>query len=310
MDGCTYVDNDVPVELGSRIVVKKDNIRHQRPIGIRQSRRGDSRDARCVGEDPFALSCDVVFWYRYVCRSTHNGHMAADKKFDVQAIAKSGLNRALESQYPVAVANVERLRRVHPEKSPAELISFLNKVYLGAVTTTGAGAGAAAIVPNAWLQVPVAVADLLTFLETSVLYTLSVAEIYGVDAEDVERRRFLVLAALLGNSAMNAAVDPLLARTTPYWSKKIVQAIPISSIKAANKVLGPNFITKYGTRQGILVLGKQVPLFIGVGIGAGGNHLFGRFVIKAVRKNLGTPPTSWESVEPEDLIVVDDSIED
>ncbi|WP_426186089.1 hypothetical protein [Microbacterium sp. TWP3-1-2b2] len=236
--------------------------------------------------------------------------MAGEKKFNPQALAEAGLNKALEAQYPFAVDNVARLRRVHPNKSPAELISLLNTFYLGAVTTTGAGAGAAAIVPNGWLQVPVAVADLLTFLEASVVYTLSVGEIYGVDVEDVERRRFLVMAALLGNSAMTATVDPLLARTAPYWGKKIVQKIPMPAIRAANKVLGPNFITKYGTRQGILVLGKQIPMFIGVGIGAGGNHLFGRFVIKAMRKNLGAPPVSWDVREPEQLVVVEDRIEE
>ena len=146
--------------------------------------------------------------------------MVAEKKFNPQSMVKAGLNTALEAQYPLAVENVARLRRVHPDKSPKEMVSFLNKVYLSAVTATGAGSGAAAIVPNFWLQAPVAVADLLTFLEASVLYTLSIAEVYGVDVEDIERRRFLVLTALLGNSAMTATIDPLLARSAPYWAKK------------------------------------------------------------------------------------------
>ncbi|MBT9605749.1 hypothetical protein [Microbacterium sp.] len=230
--------------------------------------------------------------------------MAVEKKLTPQALVKAGLNKALEAQYPIAVENVARLRRVHPDKSPAELISFLNKVYLGAVTTTGAGAGAAAIVPNGWVQVPVAAADLLTFLEASVLYVLSVAEVYGVDVEDAERRKFLVMAALIGNSATAAVVEPLLGRTAPYWGKKIVQAIPMTVIDAANKVLGPRFITKYGAKQGVLVLGKQIPMAIGVVIGAGGNHAFGWLIIKAARKNLGAPPTSWDERGEEELIVV------
>ena len=200
--------------------------------------------------------------------------MPVEKKFDPQAIVKAGLNTALEAQYPLAVENVARLRRVHPDKSPAELISYLNKIYLAAVTMTGAGAGAAAIVPNGWVQVPVALVDLATFLEASVLYTLSVAEIHGLDVEDIERRRFLVTSVLIGNAAATTALEPLIGRTAPYWGKKIVQSIPMQAIDAANKVLGPRFITKYGTKQGVLVLGKQIPLFIGVGIGAGGNHLF------------------------------------
>ena len=219
---------------------------------------------------------------------------AALGKIDIQAAVKTGLNKALEVQYPLAVENVARLRRVNPGKSPAELISYLNAIYLSAVTTTGAGAGAAAIVPNGWVQVPVAIVDLITFLEASILYTLSVAEIHGLDIEDVERRRFLVTSVLVGNTAATAALEPLIGRTAPYWGKKIVQSIPMSAINKANSILGPRFVTKYGTKQGVLVLGKQIPLFIGVGIGAAGNHLFGWFVIKAAGKILGPPPESWD----------------
>lgn len=227
--------------------------------------------------------------------------LVADKKFDPQTLVKATLSKALGAQYPLAVDNVARLRRVHPDKSPGELITYLKMVYLGAVTVSGAGAGAAAIVPNGWVQVPVAVADLLTFLEASVLYTLSVAEIHGMDVEDVERRRFLVTAVLIGNTAATTLTEPLIGRTAPYWGKKVVQSIPMSVIDTANKVLGPRFVTKYGTKQGVLVLGKQIPYFIGVGIGAGGNHVFGWFVIKSAGKILGPLPKSWDDLSEEDI---------
>lgn len=228
-----------------------------------------------------------------VATHSHNCLVAEDKKFDTGAVAKAGLKKALDVQQPLAVANVGRLRRIHPDKSPAELISYLNKWYLGVVTATGAGAGAAAIVPNGFVQVPVALGEFLSFLEASVLYALSVAEIHGLDVEDVERRAFLVTAVLLGNAAATTTLDPLIDRTAPYWGKKAVESIPMSVINKANKVLGPRFVTKWGTKQGVLVLGKQVPFFIGVGIGAGGNHLFGRSIITATHKFLGPPPASW-----------------
>lgn len=220
--------------------------------------------------------------------------MAETKKLDPRALVKAGFDKALEAQYPLAVENVERLRRVHPDKSPADLLSHVNKIYLGAVASTGACAGAAAAVPNGWVQVPAAFADLLAFLEASVLYTLSVAEIHGLDVEDVERRRLLVMSVLVGNSAATATLEPLIGRSVPYWGRQIVKAIPMSAVDKANKVLGPRFVTKYGTKQGVLVLGKQVPLFVGAGIGAGGNGLFGWLIVKAARKILGPPPESWK----------------
>ena len=42
----------------------------------------------------------------------------------------------------------------------------------------------------------------------------------------------------------------------------------MSVVLKANKVLGPWFITKYGAKQGVLVLSKQIPLGIGIGVGA------------------------------------------
>lgn len=219
--------------------------------------------------------------------------MADERERDRKLLVSRVFNKALEMQYPLAAENVARLRRVHPDKSPVELIKYLDRVYLGAVATTGAGAGAAAIVPNGWVQVPVAAAELATFLEASVLYALSVAEVHGVHAEDIERRRLLVMAVLIGDSAVKKAVEPVIGRTAPYWGKAIVNRIPNSTIKAVNKLLGPRFITKYGTKQGILVLGKQIPMFIGVGVGAVGNGAFGWFVIRSARKILGPPPRGW-----------------
>lgn len=207
------------------------------------------------------------------------------------------MERALDAQRPSALAYVARLRRVHPGKSPAELSKILSGWYLTAVTGTGATAGAAAIVPNGWVQVPVAVADLATFLEASVFYTLAQAEIHGLHPEDLERRRLLVTAVLIGDSTAAAALKPILGKTVPYWGREIVKRIPMSTINAANKILGPRFITKYGVKQGALVLGKQIPLGIGVIVGAVGNHAFGWFIIGSARKILGPAPSSWAHLD-------------
>lgn len=215
------------------------------------------------------------------------------RKLDPRALVKASFDKALEAQYPLAVENVARLRRVHPDRSPEDLLSYLTKIYLGAVAGAGAGAGAAAAVPNGWVQVPAAFAHLLAFLEAAVLYTLSVSEVHGLD---VERRRLLVTSVLVRNSAATATLEPLIGRSVPYWGRQIVKAIPMSAVNKANKVLGPRFVTKYGTKQGLLVLGKQVPLFIGAGIGAGGNGLFGWLIVKASRRVLGPPPESWNEL--------------
>ena len=171
----------------------------------------------------------------------------------------------------------------------------MNKIYLGAVAASGVGAGAAAAVPNGNIQIPAALAELLVFLEASVLYTLSVAEVHGLSTEDIERRRLLVMSVLLGDAAASATLEPILARSVPYWGRQIVKAIPMSTINKMNKVMGPRFITKYGTKQGLVVLGIQLPFLIGSAVGGAGNGLFGWFVVKAAKRILGPPPETWDA---------------
>ncbi|MEU1791698.1 hypothetical protein ABZ553_38665 [Streptomyces sparsogenes] len=212
------------------------------------------------------------------------------KAEDAKKMLQQALDKALVAQQPLARKHVERLRRVHPDDTPQGLIRRLDRYYLAGITASGGASGAAGIVPGA--GIPTALADTMVFTEASVLYTLSLAEVHGIHPEDFERRKLLVLTVLLGDGAVRV-LDKAIGRTGPYWARRIVNAIPMSAINRVNKVLGPRFITKYGTKQGVLVLSKQVPLGIGAALGAGGNHLFGRLTIKSARAIFGQPPSSW-----------------
>ncbi|GAA2511216.1 hypothetical protein GCM10010406_54430 [Streptomyces thermolineatus] len=212
------------------------------------------------------------------------------KADDAKSLIQQALDKALVAQQPLARKNVERLRRVHPDDTPQELIRRLDRYYLAGITVSGGASGAAGIVPGA--GIPTALADVTVFTEASVLYTLSLAEVHSLHPEDFERRKLLVLTVLLGDRAVRA-LDKVIGRTGPHWARRIVNAIPMSAINRANKVLGPRFITKYGTKQGVLVLSKQVPLGLGAAIGAGGNHVLGRLTIKSARAVFGQPPSNW-----------------
>lgn len=214
------------------------------------------------------------------------------KEFLSQAFEKS-----LTTQQPVATAEVARLRRVHPDKSPEEIIRILTLTYLVTVSAAGAASGATAVVPGA--GVPAALADLMAFTEASVLYTLSLAEVHGLNPEDTERRKLLVAAVLLGSSG-TSTLTKALERTGPHWAKQIVSAIPMSTVTRLNKILGYRFITKYGTKQGVLVLSKQVPLGIGAVLGAGGDYGFGWLTVASAKRIFGPPPVAWDSPTPAD----------
>jgi hypothetical protein len=232
----------------------------------------------------------------------------SDKKSALQKVphqAKAALekafNSAIKSQDSIAVENIARLRRVHPEKTPQELTQYLNKWYLGVVTTTGAAAGATAAVPNIAIQGTAAIAELALFLEASVLYVLSIAEINGLHTEDLERRKLLVASAFVGESIAKGFIEKGVGPVSQHLGKLIVSKIPRESIKAINKVLGPRFITITGTKTGTLVLTKQIPLFVGAALGAAGNHVFARMTVIATRKIVGPAPESWSNLRIPEL---------
>ena len=69
----------------------------------------------------------------------------------------------------------------------------------------------------------------------------------------------------------------------------------MARIHAVNKVLGRNFVTKYGTKQGILVLGRVIPFGIGAVIGGTANAIFSQGIITASDGAFGAPSQSWEN---------------
>ncbi|WP_284747723.1 hypothetical protein [Amycolatopsis sp. RTGN1] len=66
--------------------------------------------------------------------------------------------------------------------------------------------------------------------------------------------------------------------------------MPAGTLLKVNKVLGKNFVTKYGTKQGIIALGRVVPFGIGAAIGGGANAAL---AVRAARRAFGPAPEAW-----------------
>lgn len=198
------------------------------------------------------------------------------------------LDRAIEVQQPLVAAHIRRLRERHPDKSTRDLCKILERQYLAAVTGSGAAVGATAAAPGVGTATSLALSagETVTSLETVVLFVLSVAEIHGIHIADIERRRTLLLSILVGDGGATF-VGKAAERTGKHWGRLLVNSIPMSKINQVNRVLGARFVTKYGTKQGILVLGKAAPFGLGAGIGAAGNAVVGWYVVKGVRRAFG-----------------------
>ena len=140
--------------------------------------------------------------------------------------------------------------------------------------------------------------EVLSALELTTLFALSLAEIYGVPWDEIERRRTLVMGIMLGSSGAST-IPKVAERTGQHWAREIVAKVPTSTLRQINSVLGRNFVTKYGTKQGIIVLGQVMPFGFGAAIGGGGNALLGWGAIRAARRAFGEAPATWpEGLQP------------
>ncbi|MBV9315049.1 MAG: hypothetical protein JO100_15270 [Pseudonocardia sp.] len=208
-------------------------------------------------------------------------------------VLRVAVEHALRAQQPVVAAYIAKIRASKPNATPAEVIATLDKQYLIAVGGTGAAAGGAAVVPGIGTVTSLATgaAEAIAALDASVLYTLAVAEVHGLSLKDVERRRALVLAVILGEAGTK-----LMERVTggkTHWAKDLADVLPLPKLGPVNKILVRWFVRRYATRQGVLVFGRALPLGVGILVGAAGNMAIARGVIRSTERAFGPPPPHW-----------------
>lgn len=204
------------------------------------------------------------------------------------------LDKAIGMQAPLVRRNIARARQRNPEASPAEVVRALERMYVSALAGTGAAVGGTAAAPGVGTGVALALSagEALSSLELSTLFVLSVAEVHGVQPHEIERRRTLVMGILLGKSG-STTITKMAERTGQHWARHLVGKVPATSLKQINKVLGRHFITKYGTKQGIIVLGRVAPFGIGAVIGGTANATVAALSVRAARHAFGPAPEQW-----------------
>lgn len=204
------------------------------------------------------------------------------------------LDKAIDLQSPLVRKNIARARQRNPEATPAQVIRTLERMYVSALTGTGAAVGGTAAAPGVGTGVALALSagEALSSLELSTLFALSVAEVHGVPIDELERRRTIVMGILLGGSG-SATIASVAERTGQHWGRQVVAKVPVETLRQINRILGRNFVTKYGTKQGIIVLGRVAPFGIGAVIGGGANAAISALSVRASRRAFGPPPPSW-----------------
>jgi hypothetical protein len=204
------------------------------------------------------------------------------------------LDASLRVQQRIVVSHVTGIRAERPEATPREVVEELEALFLKAVTMAGAAVGGTAAVPGVGTiaALGLGAAEIVAFLEGATLFTLAVAHVHGIDVEDVERRRALVLTVLLGQSGREAVGKA--ARRLPGPIGSIVAGkLSTPTLRELNSGLMRTFLRRFAARQGALLFGRLAPFGIGAFIGGSGNRLLGRTVIRGAKETFGPPPRDW-----------------
>lgn len=216
-------------------------------------------------------------------------------KASARALA-SVIERSSRVQAPAAQAYVDRLRRADSGAGPAAVVSKLEKRYLAAVTAGGAAVGSAATLPGVGTlgALSAAAAETVVFLEATAFFSLALAAVHGIPTEHRERRRAMVLAVLVGDDSKRAIAELIgPGRTSGAWLSEGVASMPMPALSRLNSRLLKYAVKRYTLRRGALLFGKLLPVGIGAVIGATGNRLVGKRIVRNARKAFGAPPARW-----------------
>ena len=228
--------------------------------------------------------------------TTEGAGGAADDPSTAAKVLSAIIERSTRVQAPGIKAYVDRLRSHHPDATPAEIITKLEKQYLAAVMASGAAVGSAAAFPGiGTLTAMSAIAgETVVFLEATAVYVLAVAEVHGIPAGHRERRRALVLSVLVGDDSKHAIGDLLgTGRTNGAWLADGAATLPLPAVSQLNSRLLKFFVKKYTLKRGAMAFGKLLPVGIGAVVGGVGNRLIGKRIVANARRAFGTPPPRW-----------------
>lgn len=204
----------------------------------------------------------------------------------------TALERALDKAIAIPAARIEervaRMRRDRPGADAAELVEMAASRFRRDAGLSSGAVGASAALPaiSTGAAAALTVGQSAAFIASAVSYVLTVAEIQGVHVVDTERRRALVLSALLGKEG-SEAVQGQLGLSSMFWAAQVLMQMPLPSVKSINAHLIKRVAKRSAAKGGALALGRLIPFGIGAAIGWSGGRALANQVIEGAQAALG-----------------------
>ncbi len=200
------------------------------------------------------------------------------------------LENALDKALALPAAHVSKrvaeLRQARPWATTAELVDLAATRFRREAGLSSGAVGASAALPSIGTATALTVGQTGVFLASAVKYVLTVAELQGLKVVDAERRRALVMSALLGQEG-SEAVQGQLGLSTLFWAAQVLAQMPLPTVRSVNKELAKRLAKRQAAKTGALALGRLLPLGIGAAIGWTGGRALANQVIEGAHAALG-----------------------
>ncbi|AWB85040.1 hypothetical protein C3E79_04315 [Corynebacterium liangguodongii] len=211
----------------------------------------------------------------------------------------TAVDTAVRLQSSSIKAYVHWLRRQNPEATPAQVQEKMDRHFRTTVSGTGAGAGLASAVPGIGLVTGAAAiaSESVVFLDLAAFYTVASAYLRGVDIDDPQRRRAVVLVALTGAQGL-AIVDTILGAQGGVSNLRTLSRFSGPTLVEANNILTRAALRSVTKRLRRAWLGKFLPLGVGAVAGTMANRKLARVVRDNIASSLGPLPQRFAEALP------------
>ena len=165
-------------------------------------------------------------------------------------------------------------------------VKAVTAVFARELGAIGAATGAIAAVPTVGGAVVVtgSFAEFGYFTFRSSELVLTIGALHGHTDATIEEQRAWLLCVLAFGDGASKGFTKLAGELGKGLGKKTVEKIPMTTLRAINAAAGRTIVTKYGTKRGVVALGRALPIGIGSVIGGGANYgntrLLGRYANK------------------------------
>lgn len=191
----------------------------------------------------------------------------------------AAIDDAVEKRWGPAL---ERAARTDGDTVAAR-IDVVTAAFRRELGIAGAAAGGTSAVPGVGLATTSAAFTVELGWSTVRMtdLVLTIAALHGHRHATVDERRLWVLSILTYGDGATSMVTRLAGELGRGVGAPAAGHIPAETVRQLNKAIGVSIVARYGSRRGVVALGRAIPFGVGAALGYGLNS----YVVKATARH-------------------------